>query len=138
MKRRISATILFAAAVWAVPMLAAAPPATGLRGHRTMDDPAGSSYAADSSPDLNHAFCGFGYLCPFGGNVGVTVTFNGNSFLAVRNSIPNSFTMAAWIKWIKTTDYGGGWGPAYSSHGVISADVAGDGPAKITFPSARS
>ena len=130
MKHRASVIILLTVAAWVAPLLAA-PPVSGLRGHWAMEDPAGSTYAADSSPDLNHGFCGFGFLCPtFGdpGKVGNAVTFNGSSFLEVHNSIPNSFTIAAWIK---TTQDGGGWGPAYSGAGVIWADVGGDGPDMI-------
>jgi concanavalin A-like lectin/glucanase superfamily protein/FIMAH domain-containing protein len=132
--KRGSVIILLAAAAWVAPMLAAAP-ANGLRGHWAMDDPAGSFYAADNSPDLNHAFCGtsgdYGYVCPTfadPGTMGTAVTFNGNSFLEVHNSIPNSFTIAAWIK---TTQDGGGWGPAFSGTGVIWADVGGGGPDMI-------
>ena len=43
-------------------------------------------------------------------------------FLSVNNTIPNNFTVAAWIK---TTDNGGGWGPAYGGRGIIWSDIPG-------------
>lgn len=131
MKHRVSAVVLLTVAAWVAPMLAAAPPVSGLKGHWAMEDPSGSTYAADSSPNLNHGFCGYGFLCPtFGGpgTMGSAVTFNADSFLEVTNTIPNSFTVAAWIK---TTQNGGGWGPAYSGVGVIWSDVGGYAPDMI-------
>lgn len=108
----------------------------GLVGYWALDDPAGSTSAVDSSGNDNNAACGgVTYIgsfqnrfadCPtFGapGKVGTSAGFDGSDdFLYVGNIIPDSFTVAAWIK---TTDNGGGGGPAYTGHGIIWSDVGG-------------
>lgn len=109
---------------------------SGLVGYWALDDLVGSTSAVDSSGNGNNAACGgVAYIgsgqnrfadCPsFGapGLVGTSAGFDGSDdFLYVGNIIPDSFTVAAWIK---TTDSGGGWGPAYSGHGIIWSDVGG-------------
>ena len=130
---RIAATC--ALAVTLVPGRAEAQaPTAGLKGHWTLDDPAGSLTAAESSGESVPAACWWWqpWRCPTfetPGKIGTAAAFDGaTQFVDVPNNIPNTFTITAWIK---TTQNGGGWGPAYSGVGVIWADVGGGGPDMI-------
>lgn len=106
-----------------------APLTTGLMGHWAMDEPSGSTTAADSSGSGNTATCS-GSSCPtFGvsGRIAMAATFDGsNDYLTVNNTVPNSFTIAAWIK---TTSVGSNWagGQGYGGSGIIYSDVPGGG-----------
>jgi hypothetical protein len=106
-------------------------------GHWTFDEPAGSQRAADSSGSKNDARCGAGApelgKCPqFGiaGKLGSAASFAGGQFLTVKNTIPGTFTIAAWIK---TADKGAGdpGDRAFEGDGIIWSDTAGPAPDMI-------
>lgn len=107
-------------------------------GHWSLNDTTGSPFAADSSSNNNHGFCGGNYAigsnasrnlsCPvFGvdGRVGTAADFNGTSeALRVNNTIPNSFTVTAWFK-TTGTGTGSAGSAAYSGRGIIWSDKGG-------------
>jgi Concanavalin A-like lectin/glucanases superfamily len=122
------------------------PPVTvsGLIGYWTLDDPAGSTSAADTSGSGDTASCGgvldvgAGFIrysdCPTFGGAGVFGTdaaFDGyDDFLWINDDIGGTFSVSAWIN---TTSFGqGGAGSmAYSGNGIVWADISGTSPDMI-------
>ncbi len=131
-------------AVWALSLglsvsnVAQADTWTGLVGHWTLDDMAGSSSIADTSGGGNDGLSGdldigggdMVLLDPptLGepGKIGGAGSFDGtDDAVRVNNVIGDTFTVAAWIN---TTDSGNGspGDPPYSGHGIIWSDIGGD------------
>lgn len=117
-------------------------PADGLVGHWMLNDAAGAKSAVDSSPNQNSASCATPtdiggsqrtFRCPvFGvpGKFSTSAQFQGAQALTVKNTIPDSFTVALWMK---TTGLGSGQvgGEAYNGTGIVWADKSGGAPDSI-------
>ena len=139
MKRTIGliSAVTMLAGIAATPVYAQTP-AAGPVGHWTLDDASGSKSAADSSGHDNPAKCGPVMAlgsgmsetvnCPdFGvpGKIGSAADFqNIANFLVVNNTVPDSFTISAWVR---TTQAGDGdvTQPAYAGNAIIWSDISG-------------